>query len=375
MGECDARSRGSRRNRRRWNGLDPVHGRHRGDRWGDHGGWPRRRRGADHHRCRRRPRDAWVRRRPHALRRTGDVGRTAQSLVLARCHVGGHGQLRRRVRSRHARPARVADRPHGGRRGHPGGRTFRRDHLGLGVVPRIPRRVGATGPCRRRRDAGAPWGRARLCDGRAWGPQRAGDAGRHRGDGPHRRRGDRRRGARVLDVEDPGPPGDRRRAGARHVRRGGRAVRHRSRHGRGRVRAGTGRRARRGPRRAGQGGRLDASAGRGDGPTGHVRAHPEQQRSDGMARTAGAVVAHAGRTSSGPRPHGLGAARHVDQAPVPVHEDLAVVRPRPDAVARAGRTSRARCGAARRVARRRHLGVRSSRREGVHVARACLRAG
>ena len=58
------------------------------------------------------------------------------------------------------------------------------------------------------------------------------------------------------------------------------------RHGRRRVRAGARRRAGRGPRRTGQGGRLDAPAGRGDGPTGHVRAHPEQQRPDGVAGAA-----------------------------------------------------------------------------------------
>ena len=79
-------------------------------------GPPRRRRGARrarssrsatvsgdadaHDRRRRRGRRARVRRHPHPLRRSGDVGRAPRPVGVARRHDGRDGQLRRRLRAR-----------------------------------------------------------------------------------------------------------------------------------------------------------------------------------------------------------------------------------------------------------------------------------
>ena len=82
---------------------------------------------------RRRPaRHARLRRRPHALRRPGHVGPDAHTVELARRHHAPDGQLRRRVRSRRARTARLADRLDGGRRSHSRGRAVRGHPLVVG---------------------------------------------------------------------------------------------------------------------------------------------------------------------------------------------------------------------------------------------------
>ena len=69
---------------------------------------------------------------PHPLRRPGHLGRGAGPEQLARGDHHGHGQLRRRVRPGPARPPRVADRPDGGRRGHPRDRRWPRACTGSG---------------------------------------------------------------------------------------------------------------------------------------------------------------------------------------------------------------------------------------------------
>ena len=192
-------------------------------------------------RRRRRPRHARLRRRPHPLRRPGHLGRAAVAVVLARRHHRRHGQLRRGLRARRPRQARLADRADGGRRGHPRRRPVRGHPLGLGELPRVPRRHRRPPPRRRHRRPGPPRRGAGLRHGRPRRGQRARHPRGHRGDGRHRARRHPGRRARVLDLAHPRPPGHRRRARAGHVRGRGRAVRHRRRArraGHRRVRAG-----------------------------------------------------------------------------------------------------------------------------------------
>ena len=88
------------------------------------------------------------------------------------------------------RPARVAHRPDGGRRGHPRRRAGRGHPLGLG--DRTPSTSTSSTTCPRPSTSGRsgpPRRRAGLRDGRARGPQRAGHARRHRGHGRDRARG------------------------------------------------------------------------------------------------------------------------------------------------------------------------------------------
>ena len=174
---------------------------------------------------------------PHPLRRPGHLGRGPGPEQLARRHHRGHRQLRRRVRSGPSRPPRVADRADGGGRGHPRQRPGRGHGLGVGDLPRVPRRPRPAQVDHGRRDPDRPRCGALLRDGRPRRPQRAGHARGHRGHEAGGQGGHRRRGARLLDVADPRPPGHRRRAGSRDLRRRGRAVRHRERHGRARHRA------------------------------------------------------------------------------------------------------------------------------------------
>ena len=73
-------------------------------------------------------------------------------IVLARRHHGRDGQLRRRLRAGRARPARVADRADGGRRGHPRRRALGRASSGGGR--RSPSTSTRSTRCRRRIDVG-----------------------------------------------------------------------------------------------------------------------------------------------------------------------------------------------------------------------------
>ena len=174
-------------------------------------------------------------------------------------------------------------------------------------------------------NAGAARRGPRLRDGGARRQERARDSGRHRSDGPHREGRHRSRRARVLDEPHDRAHGDRRRAGARNVRRRRRAVRHRSRARRARargVRARAGRRARRGPRRARPGDVVDAAAVGRDRPARHVRAHAERPRSRRMVPHARAVRGSARRgrvgAPAGRRPSGHVVARPADVPPVRV---------------------------------------------------------
>ena len=139
-----------------------------------------------------------LRRRAHPLRRSGDVGPVPHAVVVARRHHRRDGQLRCRLRSCRARPPRVADRDDGRRRGHPRRRADRRHPVGVGDVPRVPRRARRPAVRDRHRHPGAARCRARLRDGRPRGGQRTGHGRRHGGDGRPGRRGPPRRSAGLL---------------------------------------------------------------------------------------------------------------------------------------------------------------------------------
>ena len=64
-------------------------------------------------------------------------------------------------------PGGLAHRADGGRRGHPRHRAHRGHHVGLGDLPRVPRRARRHAARHRRRHAGAARRGARLRDGRA----------------------------------------------------------------------------------------------------------------------------------------------------------------------------------------------------------------
>ncbi len=190
---------------------------------------------------RRRPtRDARLRRHPHPLRRPGDVGPGARPVVAARRHLARDGQLRRRVRARPVRRcrSRLADRVARGRGRHPRHRLGGGSDVGLGELPRLPRRARAPLVLARRGRAGRPRAAARVRDGRAGRrPGRAPDrrrAGRHGADGAGRHR--RRRARRHDQSHDAAPHPrriaarhaplrGRRAAGARHAVEGGRSGR------------------------------------------------------------------------------------------------------------------------------------------------------
>ena len=157
---------------------------------------------------------------------------------LARRHHARDGQLRRRLRAGATRPARLADRADGRRRGHPRHRARRGHHAGSGrASPSTSTRSSGMPRAIDVGDAGAARRGARLRDGRARREERdrrrADDIAR---DGRAGARGARGRRARLLDLAHDPAPRDRRRAGARHLRRRGRAARHRPRARRGRAR-------------------------------------------------------------------------------------------------------------------------------------------
>ena len=83
-------------------------------------------------------------------------------VVLARRHHRGDGQLRRGLRPGAARPPRVARRADGGRGGHPRHRAARGHHLGVGDLPRVPRRARRHPEGHRHRRPGAPRRAARA---------------------------------------------------------------------------------------------------------------------------------------------------------------------------------------------------------------------
>ena len=204
-------------------------------------------------RRRRAARHARLRRHPHPLRRPGHVGRACSrrrrwhgvtTVVMGNCGVGFAP----------ARPDKhdwliglmegVED--------IPGTALAEGITWDWETLPRVPRRArrpaldaSTSAPrCRTARCAptswasGAPRNEPATADDIAAMARLVGEA-------------HRRRRARLLDLAHDRPPGDRRRAGAGHVRGRGRAVRHRRgarRRGHGVLRAGAGRRGRRGPR-------------------------------------------------------------------------------------------------------------------------------
>ena len=221
----------------------------------------------------------------------------AHAVHLARRHHRRHGQLRGGVRARPSRPPRLADRAHGGRRGHPRRGPLGRHHLGLGDLPRVPRlprrpaaRASTSAPrCRTAPSAVTSWGSAArrtslplpTTSPRWRASSREGiDAGALGVSTS------RTIAHRAIDGEPvPGTY-----AAEDELFALGRALARR-RHGRLRARAGG--RDGRGPRRVGEGDGLDAPARRGDRASGHVR--------DGAARLRARPVApHARPRASRP---------------------------------------------------------------------------
>ncbi len=176
---------------------------------GRRAGRPRARR----RRARRRP---GLGRHPHALRRPGHLGPRAHPVELARRHHRRHGQLRRRLRARAPRAARLPHRAHGGRGGHPRHRAARGHRLGVGELPRVPRRARRHAPGDRRGRPGAPRRAPRLRDGRA-GPRQRHHGRGDRGDVAPRRGG--AAGRRLRRQHEPDDPALlEARARARHPR-------------------------------------------------------------------------------------------------------------------------------------------------------------
>ena len=178
----------------------------------------------------RRRRDARLRRRAHALRRTGDLGFAGVLVLLARGHDGRHGQLRRRLRAGAAGSKALVHRADGGGRGHPCGGARRGALLGLADVSGVSRRDRPDAPGDRRRGDADPLAAAGLRDGRARGRSRGGSDGRRaRADASPRPRGRPGRCDRRLDGADPEPPNGRGQPGSLLWRTHRRARSHRAR--------------------------------------------------------------------------------------------------------------------------------------------------
>ena len=90
----------------------------------------------------------------------------------------------------------------------PGAALARGHAVGVGDLPRVPRRARAAPLQHGPRHAGAARRGARVRDGRARREQRARDAGRHRADGRDREAGRRRGRARLLDLAHDRAPRD-----------------------------------------------------------------------------------------------------------------------------------------------------------------------
>ena len=278
---------------------------------------------------------------------------------------------------------RLAHRPDGGRGGHPRRRAVGGHRVGLGELPRVPRRPRQAPPRDGRRHPGAPRRRAGLRDGRPRRSQRGGYARRHRGDGRHRAR-------RASKPE-------------RSASRRARTLAHRAIDGEpvpGTFAAedelfGIG--------------RVLGELGTGvfelapAGIAGEDLAAPEREM-DWMRRLAAAIgrpvtfamsqnnnapdawrklleLAEEARLDgvavrpADARPHRVAVARLPDVPPAAVHERVARLGPRPDAVAGAGGPHRARARAAGGARRRRGTAAGQRHRQDVHAPRPDLRAG
>ena len=177
----------------------------------------------------RQARHAGLRRHPHAPRCAARVGSERVVVVLSRHHVGGARQLRRHVRAVQAAGPRLPREDDGVGRRHSGGEHPLRFGVGLGNVRRIPRVDVAPENRRERRRHGRPLRGALSRDGRARPRRRAGERGRHRAHVRSRRRSDRRRCARLLDVAHVHAPRAGRPSGAWHLRARRRTARDRPR--------------------------------------------------------------------------------------------------------------------------------------------------
>ena len=209
------------------------------------------------------------------------------TVVMGNCGVG--------FAPARARPPRLADRPDGGRRGHPRHGARRGHRLGLGDASRVPRRPRAAALDRRRRHPDRPRRGPRLRDGRARAPATSrptpDDIDGHESTSSRRpstpgRSASRRRGrsptapSTVSRCPAPSPPRTSCSASARALGELGTGVFELAPAGRGR----------RGRHRAGQGGRLDAAAVGRHRPAGHLRPAPGRRRPRSVAGADGRIA-------------------------------------------------------------------------------------
>ena len=198
------------------------------------------------------------------------------------------GQLRRRLRARAPERSSALGRADGGRRGHPRHRVVRRHQVGLGDLPRVPRRAGARAPRDRRRRDGSARGGARLRDGRARPRRRDRRATSTRSAASSPRRSTRARsgsrpGARPATATSTGSP-----CPAPTPRRPSSPTLLRAMHDVGHgvfqiVPAGIGGEGQRPDRRHGRGARLDDRSRRRDRRSDHVPRHAGRSRSRRLA--------------------------------------------------------------------------------------------
>ena len=153
------------RHHRRWHRRARLHRRRRPRRRPHRPGRRQGRAGAARGPGRGPPRHPRLGRCPYPLRRPGDLGPGARAVLLAWRHHHHVRQLRRRLRPGAEGAPPGADRPDGGRRGHPRHRPGRGAEMGLGELPGIPRRAVAPAAHHRRRGADRPPPLARLCMG------------------------------------------------------------------------------------------------------------------------------------------------------------------------------------------------------------------
>ena len=194
-GATDRRRPGPRAEARRPRGQGRPHRRHRRDQG----------QGRRDDRRRRARALARHRRRAHALRRAGHLGRHALALAVARRHHGGDRQLRLRHRAGAARRARPGDPQPLGRRGHGPRRAAPGHRLGFREFQRLH---GDAAPPRRLRQpgrAGRPFDHPHRGDGRGRLAAQGRHAGRARHDEGHggRRHGQGRDRARRLLFAQP----------------------------------------------------------------------------------------------------------------------------------------------------------------------------
>ena len=211
-------------------GAPRFYRRRRHRRRADRRGRRQGRAGAACHRCRRPVGHAGLGRRPYPLRRPGDLGPDPRAVLMAWCDDDPVRQLRRRLRAGTAASTATAliDLMEGVE-DIPGpvlaeGLTWEWESFPdyLDALDRMPR----DDRCRRPGPASSA---ARLCDGRARDPSRAGNGRRHRADARADRRGGARRRLRLYDLAHQCAQDDAGRNGARPFCRNRRTDRYRRR--------------------------------------------------------------------------------------------------------------------------------------------------